>query len=99
MATAHAPGFPLPLRNALAELAIAALDDDDAAGALGWLAAPSPRAPAPLAARLSAVHLLDDDGGLLDVHRPHRDAIHRHAVRALRAAAASRARTPSGDAM
>lgn len=97
MATAHAPGFPLPLRNALAELAIAALDDDDAAAALGWLASPGPRAPAALATRLAAVHLLGDDGALLGVHRPHGDAIHRHAVRALRAAAARRAGIPAGD--
>ena len=33
--------FPLPLRNALAELAIASLEDEEAVAALRWLAAPS----------------------------------------------------------
>jgi hypothetical protein len=36
-----APRFPLPIRNALAELAIAAHDDEAARAALAWLAAPA----------------------------------------------------------
>ncbi|MGH7894652.1 MAG: DUF309 domain-containing protein [Candidatus Binatia bacterium] len=90
MATAYAPGLPLPLRNALAELVIAALDDDVAAAALAWLVDPAfPIAPA-VRERLAAVHLVGDDGTLLAVHRPHRDVTHRHARRGLRAAAAYR---------
>lgn len=96
MATAHAPGFPLPLRNALAALAIDALDDDEAVAALGWLADPATPMGAATVARLARVHLADD-GRLLDVHVPHRDAVHRHAVRALRAAAAYR-RAPTHEA-
>jgi uncharacterized protein len=96
MATAHAPGFPLPLRNALAALAIDALDDDEAVAALGWLVDAATLLDAATAARLTRVHLADD-GRLLDVHVPHRDAVHRHAVRALRAVAAYR-RAPTAEA-
>jgi len=78
--------FPLPLRNALAELTIAGLDDEDAAGALRWLAAPSSPPADAAAARLAAVHLIDADGGaLLAVHAPHAGAAAAHATRALRA--------------
>ena len=78
--------FPLPLRNALAELAIAGLDDEDAAAALRWLAAPSSPPAGAAAARLAAVHLIDAGGGaLLAVHAPHGDAAAAHAERALRA--------------
>ena len=90
------PGFPLPLRNALAELGLAACEDDAAAAALGWLAA-SADAPLPAAAaRLAAVHLIDPGGrALLPVHAPHAAAVAAHATRALRAAAAFR-RGPPG---
>jgi len=90
------PGFPLPLRNALAELGLAACEDDAAAAALGWLAAPAD-APSPAAAaRLAAVHLIDPGGrALLPVHAPHAAAVAAHARRALRAAAAFR-RGPPG---
>ena len=90
MATAYAPGFPLPLRNALAALVIAALDDDEAAAGLAWLVDPAGAPAAALAGRLARLHLIED-GRLLEVHAPHRDAVHRHAVRGLRAAAAYRA--------
>jgi hypothetical protein len=84
--------FPLPLRNALAELAIAALEEDDAAAALAWLAAPADGPPSPAAAaRLVAVHLIDPGASaLLDVHRPWTGAVAEHARRASAAAAAHR---------
>jgi hypothetical protein len=86
--------FPLPLRNALAELTLAALDDEHAADALVWLSAPS-GTPAPAAAaRLAAVHLIDGDG-LLAVHVPHAAGLAEHATRALRAV---RAYQPSPSA-
>jgi len=85
-------GFPLPLRNALAALAIAALDDPGARDALSWLAAGSAD-PAPLAVRAPLVtHLVvEPDGTLLDVHRAHGERMQAHAARALRAANAFRA--------
>ncbi len=90
------PGFPLPLRNALAELGLAACEDDAAAAALGWLAAPADAPPPAAAARLAAVHLIDPGGrALLPVHAPHAAAVAAHARRALRAAAAFR-RGPPG---
>lgn len=76
--------FPLPLRNALAELAIAALDDEQAAAALGWLSLPSGAPPPAAAARLTAAHLIEGDR-LLAVHVPHAGAAAEHATRALRA--------------
>ena len=81
--------FPLPLRNALAEVVIAALEDPVAAGALAWLAHPdAPPAPA-VAAHLAAVHLIDPGGhDLLAVHAPHASAVAAHAGGGLRAAAA-----------
>src|SRR5689334_4331567 len=96
MATANAPSFPLPLRNALAELVIDGLESDDAATALRWLAGLEPEPSADVARRLAAVHLVDEGGALLDVHRPHADAAHRHAVRGLRATATYRA-APAHD--
>jgi hypothetical protein len=91
-------GFPLPLRNALAELAIAALDDEAAVTALAWLAAPGGRPPAAGETRLAAVHLIDRGGAaLLPVHAPHAGAVQAHAARALRAAHAFRP-GPSGEA-
>lgn len=89
--------FPLPLRNALAELAIAALDDEHATAALVWLATPAGDLPPPAAARLSAAHLTDGRR-LLDIHAPHTAAIAAHATRALRAVAGHRPAT-SGEAV
>ena len=86
-------GFPLPLRNALAELVCDALDADDARDALGWLAAPAP-APSPsVARRLAAVHLVDaGEQALLAVHAPWDARVRAHAARGLRAATAYRGR-------
>jgi hypothetical protein len=90
--------FPLPLRNALAELAIAALDADDAGAALAWLVEPTGAPPAAAAARLVHGHLIDPGGtALLDVHAPHAPAVVEHARRALRAAASRRARATPHD--
>jgi hypothetical protein len=87
--------FPLPLRNALAELAIAALDDDAALRALSWLAAPDGPPPAAAAARLTAAHLIDPGGdALLDVHAPHGESVRAHARRALEAGWAYRRNAP-----
>jgi len=89
------PGFPLPLRNALAELAIAALDDDGALRALSWLAAQDGQPPAAAAARLTATHLIDPGGdALLDVHAPHGESVRAHARRALAAGGAYRRTAP-----
>ena len=79
-------GFPLPLRNALAELALAAFADDAAATAIAWLANPTaPPSPAALT-RLAAAHLVDPgDPVLLPVHRPHAEAVAAHAARAVQA--------------
>jgi hypothetical protein len=83
--------FPLPLRNALAELAIEALDDDAAAAALTWLAAPAGAPHAAAGARLAAVHLIDPGAAaLLAVHAPHAAAVQAHATRALRSVHAFR---------
>jgi len=84
--------FPLPLRNALAELTIAALDDAGAAGALAWLADSSCPPGDGVTQRLAAVHLIDPGAAsLLPVHAPHGDTVAAHARRALRAADAYRA--------
>jgi DUF309 family protein family protein len=91
------PGFPLPLRNALAALAIAALEDDDAADALRWLERGAGTPPAAAARLLVARHLIDaGDDALLTVHAPHAAAVASYATRALAARAAHRAdaRTP-----
>jgi len=83
--------LPLPLRNALAELACAALDDTDARAALAWLADPKGEPPAPAASRLVAAHLIDPGGtALLDVHTPWEATVRARAARALRAATAPR---------
>jgi len=90
-----ASGFPLPLRNALAELAIAACEDDAAAAGLAWLAAPSAPPPPVASARLATVHLIDPHAAaLLAVHAPHGPAVAAHAARALRAAEAFRRGAP-----
>ena len=77
------PGFPLPLRNALAELTLAAFDDDTAEAALAWLATPAEK-PSPSArTRLAAVHLVEPDGDrLLAVHAGHAAAVAAQAARA-----------------
>jgi len=93
-----ASGFPLPLRNALAELAIAALRDDQARAAVAWLADPADAPAAPVCARLAGAHLVETDGSLLAVHAPWRDDVRAHAVRALDAAGA-RGRAPAGSAV
>ncbi|HLY38068.1 MAG TPA: DUF309 domain-containing protein [Candidatus Binatia bacterium] len=80
------PGFPLPLRNALAELTLVAFDDDTAGAALAWLAAPAERPSTAAGAQLAAVHLVEPDGDrLLDVHAGHAAAVAAHAARARRA--------------
>jgi hypothetical protein len=95
------PGFPLPLRNALATLSSDALDADDAHAAIAWLARPDGAPSRPGADRLAAVHLIDADGiALLDVHRAWDTPIRAHAERALRAAATHRAHGAcAGDAV
>jgi len=96
------PGFPLPLRNALATLACEALEADDAQAALEWLVRPPAPPTADAERRLAAVHLIDVGGArLLDVHAPWDSAIRTYAARALAAAAAYRRRTdaPPGDAV
>jgi hypothetical protein len=86
------PGLPLPLRNALAALAIAGLEEASARAALAWLGAPEVPPARAAVPRLTAVHLLDAGGtGLLAVHAPHAAAAAAHARRALRAADAYRA--------
>jgi hypothetical protein len=97
MTTGPVAGFPLPLRNALAALTIAALDAADARAALAWLAdGADDSAPLDLRPVLAARHLVGADGMLLEVHRPHVDRIRAHATRALRAAAAFDARSADG---
>lgn len=77
----------MPLRNALAELAIAALDDGAAAAALAWVADPGATLAPTGAARLAAVHLIEDAGtpALLAVHAPYTAVAASHAARALAA--------------
>ena len=80
------PAFPLPLRDALAELALAAADDPAAVDALAWLAHPAGEPSAAASAALRRVHLVDDDPpALLAVHAPHAERITAHAARAVRA--------------
>lgn len=94
------PGFPLPLplRNALARLALAAFADPAARAALAWLAAPGEAVLDPdAAARLAAVHLVDPgERRLLAVHEPWRQEAATHAHRALHAASLA-ARAGGGD--
>jgi len=91
-----ASGFPLPLRNALAELALAALRNDTARAAVAWLADPADAPPAPVCRLLVEAHLVEPDGSLLAVHAPWRDHVRAHAARALGAARA-RAVAPEGS--
>lgn len=83
--------FPLPLRNALAELVIAALEDAVASEALVWIVRPDgPPAPA-IATRLEKGHLIDPGGdALLEVHAPYAEAARAHATAGLHAAASYR---------
>jgi hypothetical protein len=86
---------PLPLRNALAALVIAAGRDDDAAAALLWLRAPEGAPPAAAAERLAAKGLLDPDGAALaDLYAAHTEAIATHATRGLAARETLAARAP-----
>ncbi len=86
------PGLPLPLRNALAELAIAALEHHAAVAALEWLARPEAPIGGVAATRLAEAHLIDPGAqALLAVHAPHSEAVKDHAARALRAARSHRA--------
>ena len=80
-------GFPLPLRNALAKLAIAALDDATAASAIAWLASDLHTPPSAVTLeRLATVHLIDHaTPRLLDVHTPWTAATQAHAARAVAA--------------
>jgi hypothetical protein len=88
--------FPLPLRIALAGLAIDALDDDPARAALGWLAAHEVPLDAATRERLTRVHLVEGDPpALLAVHAAHDAGIRAHATHALAAADAYR-RHPLG---
>jgi hypothetical protein len=88
----------LPLRNALAELTIAGLEDDAARAALAWLVEPAGDPPPAAAARLAAVHLIDRGGRtLLPVHAAHAGAAAAHAARAVRASAALRLHGGAGD--
>jgi hypothetical protein len=91
------PGFPLPLRNALAHVVIAALDDAEARAALDWLAKPDTAVSGAARARLAAEHLVEPDGTLHDVHRPHAERMQAHAARGARAAAAFDAFGRAGD--
>lgn len=93
------PGFPLPLRNALAALAIEAAEDEVARAALIWLAAPRGVPPPVVATRLADAHLVDPgQNALLDVHVPWAEAVATHAHRAARAADARRARPSAAGA-
>jgi hypothetical protein len=91
---------PLPLRNALAALVIAALRDDDAADALTWLREPH-GAPAPATAgRLTATLLLDVHGtALAEMYAEYADAIAAHATRGLAARAALPPPAPAASAL
>src|SRR6185436_12178420 len=83
--------IPLPLRNALAELACAALDEQDARDALAWLAEPRDAPVAGAAGRLVAAHLIDPGAtALIAVHEPWAETVRTHAARALRAASTPR---------
>ena len=94
------PAFSLPLRNALAELAIAALEDDDAAQALVWLETSTGDLSPAAAARLAAVHLIDPgERRLLAVHAPHASRVGDHVARALRAMAAFRQQPAASGAL
>jgi Domain of unknown function (DUF309) len=95
---ATAPGFPLPLRNALAHLALAALDDAGADRALAWIEAGAPgAAPHDVRERLQELHLVEADGTLVDVHAPHRERAAHHAARARRAGTTFRAERRAAD--
>jgi predicted metal-dependent hydrolase len=89
--------FPLPLRNALATLAIDGLDDDEARAALTWLARHEGAPSGAAAARLVRVHLIDPGAsGVLAVHAPHDAGIRAHATHALAAGEAYRRGAPDG---
>jgi hypothetical protein len=93
--------FPLPLRNALAHLAIDALDHDDARAALTWLARREGIPGDAAAERLAREHLTDPGASdVLAVHMPHDAGIRAHATHALAAADAYRGHpVADGDAL
>lgn len=90
------PGLPLPLRNALARLALDAFDDEQARSTLRWLAESPGTAPAPaVAERLATLHLVEvGETDLLPVHLPWRAAVRARAHRALHAALEAGPRAP-----
>lgn len=89
--------FPLPLRNALAHLAIDALDHDDARAALAWLARREGVPAGAVAERLGREHLVDPGASdVLAVHAPHDGGIRAHAAHALAAAEGFRREPPPG---
>jgi hypothetical protein len=91
---------PLPLRNALAALVIAALRDDDAAGALTWLREPHGVPTAAAAQRLTAALLLDAHGtALAELYAEYADAIAAHAARGLAAREALAPPAPAASAL
>lgn len=80
------PPIPLPLRNALAALALRALGDARARGAVRWLAAPGGAPDADAAAVLVEVGLADPPGTrLLEMYAAHALHAREHAARVLRA--------------
>lgn len=85
------PALPLPLRNALAALALGALDDERDAAALVWLAAAEGVPPPAVRDRLAALQLVEPgEHTLLGIHAPHAAAVRAHAARAAAAASAYR---------
>jgi hypothetical protein len=92
------PAIPLPLRNALAALALRALADDGARAAVRWLAAPAGAPDRAAAAVLVDVGLADPPGTrLLDMYTPHAPQVGRHAARTLAALGAFDAGPAPGD--
>jgi len=89
--------FPLPLRNALAHLAIDALDHDDARAALAWLVRREGAPAGAAAERLAREHLTDPGASdVLELHALHDAGIRAHATHALAAADVYR-RRPAGE--
>lgn len=86
---------PLPLRNALASLALEALRSTDARATVSWLLADSGTPTASVAKTLVAVGLADPPGTqILDLYAPYLSHIRAHAARVF-VAARSRDAGPS----
>lgn len=95
---APTPPIPLPLRNALAALALRALGDPAARDAVAWLAAPAGSPDEAAARALVAVGLADPPGArLLEMYEAHEAHVRRHAERAAAALRALDAAPPSAD--